>query len=130
MNKSFVFSKRSLISLGIVILVALLHIVRIGSYLQGNLHDLYYAYFSDLVIPIAAYFLLCFTENQLLFLKRWWVKALVVFLLAALAETLQYFGLAALGSTFDPLDYLMYFLGAVLAVLLDLLLFHRLERSA
>jgi len=45
--------------------------------------------------------------------------------MASAAETLQYFGVAVLGSTFDPLDYVMYGIGAISAAVVDTQVFAR-----
>jgi hypothetical protein len=47
-------------------------------------------------------------------------------LLPSIAETCQYFGIPVLGSTFDPLDYLMYGMGAVSGVVVDTQVFSRM----
>lgn len=117
---------RSALALGIVLLVALAHAFRLGSHLQDPLYTLYYSFFSDLAIPVAVYFLLCVNDAYIRPLQDWRLKAALVFGAAALAETLQAFGVPLLGQTFDPLDYVMYAAGALLAVLLDRVLFARL----
>jgi len=45
--------------------------------------------------------------------------ALFVFLIGFTVETLQYFDLQILGTTFDPFDYLMYLFGVVLGLSVD-----------
>ena len=42
-----------------------------------------------------------------------------MFLIPATCEILQYFGVYALGVTFDPLDLAMYGMGVLLAALVD-----------
>ena len=59
-------------------------------------------------------------------IKNWYTKASAVFVLCALSETLQYFGIYALASVFDPMDYVMYALGTILAIFVDRILFKRL----
>ncbi|MGD8397369.1 MAG: hypothetical protein PVG11_00795 [Anaerolineae bacterium] len=118
-------SRRLAVAFSIVILVALAHIFRIGSYLEGVLYDLYYSYFSDIVLPFTCYFLLSADEAWIPILRRWEVKAAIAFLLPAIAETCQYFGIPVLGATFDPLDYLMYGIGAMSAVVVDTQFFSR-----
>jgi hypothetical protein len=76
-------------------------------------------YFSDLVVPFGFYFLLCAAELQMPRLRGWRTKAAVTFAVPAVAETCQFFGIPVLGSTFDPVDYLMYGAGALLAALVD-----------
>lgn len=119
-------AQRRAFSIGIVLFIAALHVFRIESYLQGAWLILYSSYFSDVMIPIAFYFLLCASEERLPLVKRWEVKVAITFLLPAFAETCQWVGIPLLGSTFDLLDYLMYGIGAGAAGILDRQLFSRL----
>lgn len=59
------------------------------------------------------------SEDKVVFQKKWWVKAGIVFLLVALAEVSQYFGLNILGRTFDPMDIIVYAVGVLTASLVD-----------
>ena len=124
---SYVFgsSKRLAVIFGIVALVAAAHIFRLGSYLEGESYNFYYSYFSDFIIPFAFYFLLCLYELHLPILRHWEVKLAIAFLAPAIAETCQYFGVPVLGSTFDPLDYFAYGLGALSAAVVDVVVFSR-----
>ena len=117
--------RRLAVVFSIVALIAAVHILRIGSYLQGELYDFSYSYFSDFIIPFGYYFLLCANEPHMPFLRRWTVKLAIAFLTPSIAETCQYFGLPVLGSTFDPLDYVMYGMGAISAVAVDTQVFSR-----
>ena len=117
MNAAQRFAARRGVVLGINLLIAAAHVIGIGRYLQGELSALYSSYFSDIVIPFGYYFLLFLPESRRRFLSRWETKAAIVFLLPSAAETLQYFGVPVLGSTFDPLDYVMYAIGAVSAAI-------------
>ena len=117
---------RRLVIICIMILIAAAHILRLGSYLQGELYHFYYSYFSDFVLPFGCYFLLCATELQMPILKRWEAKLAIAFLMPSIAETCQYFGIPVLGSTFDPLDYFMYGIGAMSAVVVDTQVFSRI----
>jgi hypothetical protein len=118
--------RRLAVVLSIVVLIALAHIFRIGSYLRGELYNFYYSYFSDFILPFGFYFLLCMSEPQMPILRRWEAKLAIAFLMPSIAETCQYFGIPVLGSTFDPLDYFMYGIGAMLAVLVDTQVFSRI----
>jgi len=118
-------AKRLAVTFGIVILVALAHIFRVGSYLEGGWYDLYYSFFSDLILPFACYFMLSADEIWIPILRRWEVKAAIAFLIPSVAETCQYFGIPVLGSTFDVLDYLMYGIGVLFAVVVDTQVFSR-----
>lgn len=120
------FSRRRAVIFSIVILSAAVHVLRPGSYLQGQLFNYYYSYFSDIVLPFTYYFILCVSEEKIPVLRRWEAKLAIVFLLPSIAETCQYFGIPVLGSTFDLLDYFMYGIGAVSAVILDTQVFSRI----
>ena len=54
-----------------------------GAYFEpGGLdYTLYASYFTDLVQPFGLYFVLCLVEPCLTWIRLWWVKALIVFLL-------------------------------------------------
>jgi hypothetical protein len=112
-------SKRRAVIFGIMALIAAVHIFRLGSYLQGELYNFYYSYFSDFIIPFGFYFLLCLSELQVPILRHWEAKLAIAFLMPSLAETCQYFGVPVLGSTFDLLDYFMYGIGALSAAVVD-----------
>jgi hypothetical protein len=114
-----------LVALGIILVIALAHIFRVGSYFSGRLYQYYYSYFSDIVLPFGVYLLVCLNDTYIPFLRPWWVKALLVFAAAAFAETLQLIGVPVLGVTFDPLDYLMYGAGALAAALVETALLRR-----
>jgi len=113
------------VCLGIELLIAGLHIVGPGRQAGGQWFVLSASYFSDLTLPFGFYFLLCISEDQFRFLRPWWVKAGLVFGAAAAAEVLQYLGVYALGITFDPLDFLMYAAGVLLAAALEQGVFRR-----
>jgi cytosine/uracil/thiamine/allantoin permease len=137
---------RTVVAVVIQLLIALTHVFRPGSHLRGQLHVLYYSYFSDIVIPFGFYFLLCPVEDQvrailrsdapevvkrkastaLTFLGGWRWKAVLVFGIASFTEVLQALGVPLFGRTFDPLDFAMFAGGVLLAVLADQLLLERL----
>jgi len=145
------YLKRLAIIFGIVFLIAAIHIFRIGSYLQGESFILYYSYFSDFILPFGCYFLLCLSEIQIPvlegrdslrpipeflsknnfilripFLSSWEGKLAIAFLIPSIAETCQYFGIPLLGATFDLLDYFVYGIGAISAVVVDTQIFSRI----
>jgi len=126
MSNVFGFSRRRAVIFSIVVLIAVVHIFRIGSYLQGELYNFYYSYFSDFILPFGCYFLLCATALQMPILRCWEAKLAIAFLMPSIAETCQYFGITVLGSTFDPLDYFMYGIGAMSAVVVDTQVFSRI----
>jgi hypothetical protein len=93
------------------------------------LYDLYNSYFSDFVLPFGCYFLLCANESWMPILRRWEAKSAIAFLIPSVAETCQYLGMPVLGATFDPLDYLMYGIGAIAAAAVDTQVFSRMFDS-
>jgi hypothetical protein len=117
---------RTAVAVSVQLLIALVHVFRLGTYLRGRLYVLYYSYFSDLVIPFGMYFLLCLEDTWVRPLRDWRLKALLVFGVASLTEVLQAFGVPLLGNTFDPLDFAMFAGGVLLAVLADRVLLRRL----
>jgi hypothetical protein len=121
-------SKRSAVIISIMMLIALAHIFRIGSHLQGELYKIYYSYFSDFVLTFGGYFLfILFVSNlPMPILRHWEVKIAVAFLVPSIMETCQYFGIPILGVTFDPLDYGMYAIGALSAAIVDTHVFARI----
>lgn len=118
--------RRRAVIVSIMILIAAAHIFRLGSYLQGELYNFYYSYFSDFILPFGCYFLLCAAELQMPILRRLEVKLAIAFLMPSVAETCQYYGIPVLGSTFDLLDYFMYGIGAISAVIVDTQVFSRI----
>jgi hypothetical protein len=84
------------------------------------------SYASDILLPFAGYFLLIPSSRELPAIDHDTFRFSVAFALPALAETLQYLGIEALGVTFDPVDYVMYAVGAGTAALVDHAVFSRL----
>ena len=116
---------RITVGLSIITIIALIHVFRIGSYLNGKLYLLYYSYVSDLILPFGFYFLLCINELYITILRKWYVKAAILVGLTTFLETLQFFGIYALGITFDPFDILAYITGVGVAVVSDRLVFRK-----
>jgi len=106
------------IVIGIQLFIAL--ILFIGPDWAGeSAHRLFHSYFADIALPFGFYFLLVLNEDTFLFLRPWHRKALAVFLLVSISEVLQYFGIYALATVFDPADFAMYAGGVLLAALVD-----------
>jgi hypothetical protein len=117
---------RVLIAVSINLIIAMVHIFRLGSYLNGKAYILYYSYASDIMIPIGFYFLLCINDQSIRILQKWYIKAILIFGLATITEILQAFDIYLLGVTFDPLDIFMFAIGILIAVFLDKYLFEKL----
>jgi hypothetical protein len=118
-------TRKKLVIVAIMLLIAGLHILGPLRQAPGPWHNWYYSYFSDLALPFGFYFLLCLSEQNLRWLRNWGLKAGLVFGAATTAEILQFFGIYALGVTFDPLDIVMYAVGTLLAVILEQGIFKR-----
>lgn len=117
---------RITVGLSIITIIALIHIFRIGSHLNGSLYLLYYGYMSDIIIPFGFYFLLCINQLYIKILQKWYVKAAIIVGLTTFLETLQLFGIYAFGTTFDPLDILAYVLGVTIAIFFDRFVFRNI----
>lgn len=113
---------RTMMVVGVIVAVALVHLFRVGTHLRGSWFRLYYAYASDIIVPFGAYFLLCQAETRLPLLRGWRTKAMLVLGVASLAEVMQSFGVPMFGRTFDPLDFAMYGVGVSLAVVAERIL--------
>ena len=110
---------RLIVGVVILIVIAAIHAFRIGSYLNGEWYKLYYSYASDIMMPFGMYFLLVINEIRISNLRRWWVKAMIIFVLSSFTELMQAFGIYFLGVTFDYIDIAMFGLGVIIAVILD-----------
>ena len=108
-----------------MLLIALMHGFRLGQLLSGDLYNLYYSYASDLVLPFGAYFLLCMNEIKIRFIRKWYVKAIIVFAAMTFSEVMQAFDIYFFGVTFDYLDILMFGIGTFFAVIFDKLILEK-----
>lgn len=117
-----VSARRRAVAVAVVAGVAAIHALRAGSHLRGVAHRLYTGYASDVLVPFAMYFVLCLGERHLAVLRDRRVKALTILAAASGAEVLQGLGVPLLGRTFDPLDFVTYGIGVLLALLVDLVL--------
>lgn len=119
-------NKQKLAVLSIVIPISLLHFVT-GKNYHGPFPDFVNGYLMDILVPFAFYFLLrLITEKRL---QSKMLNGLIVFVAASSAEILQYFHVPVLGRTFDPIDFVMYAIGCLLAVIVDSLVIARLNTT-
>ena len=77
------------------------------------------------MLPLGAYFMLCMIELQFRFLRKWFVKALIVFVIMSFSEIMQMFGFYFFGMTLDIFDISMFGIGVFIAVLIDTQIFER-----
>lgn len=110
---------RIIVGVIIMILIAAMHGFRIGKFLQGDLYRLYYSFASDFVLPIGAYFMLSMYEIHIRFLRKWYIKSIIVFTVMTFSEIMQAYDIYFFGVTFDWLDILMFGIGTLFAVFID-----------
>jgi hypothetical protein len=114
-----------LIIILMIVAIALIHVFRLGQIFQGQAYNLYYSYFSDFILPFGMYFLLSLNEVAIPILRKWYVKAGLIFALTTCVEICQFFDIEVLGATFDPFDILMYGLGVSVAAFIDVRIFSK-----
>lgn len=110
--------KKIAIVIGIELFIALIFFIG-ADWAGESVHRFFHSYFADIALPFGYYFLLILVEDIWRFLRPWHRKALAVFLLVATSEILQFFGIYALASVFDPIDFVMYASGVLLAAFVD-----------
>jgi hypothetical protein len=110
---------------GIVLSVALLHFVT-GKKYGGPYPGFVNGYLLDILVPFSFYFLFCVIESSLL--RTWFVKGALVLGTSSFVEIAQFFGVPLFGRTFDPMDFFMYGVGIMAAILLDTVVFVRVFR--
>ena len=114
---------KKVVIVSMVVPIALLHFFT-GSNYRGPYPRFVNGYLLDILVPFAFYFLLCLNEFSLL--RSWIVKSILVFGAASSVEIAQFFGVPIFGRTFDPVDFIMYGIGLILAVVLDATVFPRI----
>lgn len=115
--------RKKVVIISIVIPIALIHFFT-GSNYRGPYPGLVNSYLLNILVPFAFYFLLCL--NELSLLRSWIVKSILVFGAGSSVEVAQFFGAPILGRTFDPVDFVMYGIGVIIAATLDTTLFPRI----
>ncbi len=95
--------------------VAALHLVT-GPRYSGPFKPFVTGHLMDLALPLALVPLSGIGAEQLGLTLAPWIRALGVFSLGGAVELCQGFGIPLFGRTFDPLDLLMYALGAALGL--------------
>jgi len=121
-SESHRITPKKAVIVGVNLAIALLHFVT-GSNYRGPYPAFVNGYLLNILVPLGLYFLLCLNEVSVL--RSWIVKSVLVFGAACFVEIAQFFGVPLLGRTFDPLDFVMYGLGVILAAILDTTVFPR-----
>jgi energy-converting hydrogenase Eha subunit A len=114
---------RRRVVVGIALVVASLHLVT-GPEYGGPWRGFVTGYLIDIVLPFSLVLLLGTIEARPFRLPAF--RATMVFVVAAVSETLQLFGVAIFGRTFDPLDYLAFASGVAGAAVFEAAILSRL----
>jgi len=113
----------------ISLIVGLLHFI-FGPNYQGLFKDLINGYLIDLLLPLSLYLLFQTALRKFLSVtKSRIIGALTTFVIGLTVEILQLNDIPVFGSTFDPLDILMYAIGVLLGILIDVTIIDKLELS-
>jgi hypothetical protein len=113
---------RKVVVVVIAVLVGLLHFLT-GPHYRGPFPTFVNGYLIDILLPFAMYLVLGIAELPIL--RSGIARGLCVFAVGAITETLQYFGVPIFGQTFDPLDYVMFAVGILLAALFERIVLSR-----
>lgn len=104
------------IIVGLMLVIGALHFVT-GDEYRGPFPVFVNGYLIDILLPFGLVFLLSLFESKVL--RHWAVRGGLVFAFGVFVEMMQLAGKPFLGSTFDPLDIVMYALGVGLALVMD-----------
>jgi len=115
--------RKKVVITSIMILIALIHFFT-GSNYKGPYPGFVNGYLLDILVPFGFYFLLCLSKFPLL--KSWIVRSILVFGVASFTEIAQFFGVPIFGQTFDPVDFIMFGIGVILATIFDIIVFPRI----
>lgn len=113
----------------ISLFVGLLHFV-IGPEYQGLFKDFMRGYLIDILLPMNLYLLLQIAFRKHISVnKARYLGASLTFAFGTMVEMLQLYKIEFLGRTYDPLDILMYFIGIVLGIIIDLTIIEKFEKQ-
>ena len=122
MNTKRIKSYKRAFVIALAIIVAILHFV-IGPNYEGPFKSFLRGYLIDIILPFFLYFLFTLNINQT------WQKIAVgagIFIFGSVIEYLQYRGADVFGSTFDPYDFVAYFVGVGSAVLFEIFILDKI----
>jgi hypothetical protein len=123
-NKKSIF-----LIVGISLFIALLHFI-IGPDYNGIYKHFARSYLIDMLLPMNIYLLLQISlRKKISIVKSRVIGALFTFLTGLIVEILQLFKIEFLGSTYDPLDIVMYGIGVMLGLLVDYTIIDKFENQ-
>lgn len=115
--------RKKVVIISIMVLIALIHFFA-GINYKGPYPEFVNGYLLDILVPFGFYFLLGLSKFPLL--KSWIVKSVLMFGAASFTEIAQCFGVPIFGQTFDPVDFVMFGMGVILAAIFDIIVFPRI----
>jgi len=117
------------IIVAISLFVGLLHFVTGPGY-QGIFRDFVSGYLIDILLPMNLYLLLQLSLRKKISVKKARITgATGTFAFGTIVEILQFYKIEFLGRTYDPWDIVMYGIGIVAGVLIDLKIIDRFEKE-
>jgi len=117
------FVNRKVIVVFIAVVVGLLHFVTGPGY-RGPFPVFVNGYMIDILLPFAMYLVLGVARQSIL--RSGIARGIFVFAVGFVTETLQYFNVPIFGRTFDLLDYLMFGIGILFAVVFETVVLSRI----
>jgi hypothetical protein len=114
---------------GLSLSVALMHFI-IGPDYNGICKHFVRGYLIDLILPMNLYLLLQISlRKKISIAKSRVIGAISTFLFGLIVEILQLLKIKFLGSTYDPLDIVMYGIGIMIGLLVDYKIINKLENQ-
>ena len=115
--------RKKVVIVSIMILIALIHFFT-GSNYKGPYPGFVNGYLLDILVPFGFYLLSCLIKFPLS--KSWIGRSILVFGFTSFTEIAQFFGVPIFGRTFDLVDFVMFGIGVILAIILDIIVFPRI----
>lgn len=115
--------RRKAVVICTMLIIAGMHFVT-GPQYHGPFPGFVNGYLMDILVPLGVYFLM--TLCNLPLCRTWISRAAMVLVAASCVEIAQSRGIEIFGSYYDPMDFVMYAIGVVVAVVLDKLVFPRI----
>jgi hypothetical protein len=114
---------------GLSLLVASMHFV-IGPDYSGIFKNFVRGYLIDLILPMNLYLLLQISlRKKVSIVKSRVIGAICTFSFGVIVEILQLLKIKFLGSTYDPLDIVMYGIGVIIGLLVDYIIIDKFENQ-
>jgi hypothetical protein len=114
---------------GVSLLVASMHFI-IGPDYNGIFKNFIRGYLIDLILPMNLYLLLQISlRKKVTIVKSRVIGAICTFSFGVIVEILQLLKIKFLGSTYDPLDIVMYGIGVIIGLLVDYTIIDKFENQ-